>query len=177
MTEMEIELTFLAKDLPKGLASCRHVAMEDIYLPSSAAHPQLRLRRQGEKYMITKKTPVKEGDASMQTEETIVLSEAEYESLRGADGKHVSKTRYYVPYNDLTAEIDVFSGELSGLVVVDFEFTSEAEKLAFVPPAFCGPDVTQEGFIAGGLLAGRSYADIRGKLDRLGYHALSVDAL
>ena len=172
MTQTEIETTFLARALPADLASCTHVDMKDIYFPAGSDHPRLRLRRQGEKYEITKKLPVQDGDSSMQTEETIPLTAQEYEALAHGQGSSVAKTRYYVPCGAQTAEVDVFTEGLSGLVLVDFEFASEAERDAFTPPEFCGEDVTQELFIAGGKLAGKTLADIRQDLDRLDYTPL-----
>ena len=59
--------------------------------------------------------------------------------------------------------------KLDGLVVVDFEFGTEEEKLAFEMPDFCLVEVTQEEFIAGGMLAGKSYEDIKEKLEEFGY--------
>lgn len=71
--------------------------------------------------------------------------------------------------------MDVFTGELSGLVLIDFEFQSEEDKAAFTPPSCCLADVTQEDFIAGGQLAGKTYEDIRSDLARFNYSPLSIN--
>jgi hypothetical protein len=52
---------------------------------------------------------------------------------------------------------------------VDIEFEKEKDKDSFVAPDFCLKDVTQEKFIAGGMLAGKSYEDIEKNLKNLGY--------
>ena len=71
------------------------------------------------------------------------------------------------------AEVDVFRDGLQGLVVIDFEFATPAEKARFVAPAdVVLADITQEDFIAGGLLAGKSYADIEPELARFDYQRL-----
>ena len=80
MGEIELELTFLAKSLPEGLAKCRQKEIIDIYIPKSSAHPVLRIRKNGDRYEMTKKEPV-EDDASHQEEHTIVLTEEEFASL------------------------------------------------------------------------------------------------
>jgi len=67
----------------------------------------------------------------------------------------------------------VFEDGLGGLVVVDFEFESENEKESFEMPDFCLAEVTQETFIAGGVLAGKDYSDIKGELDRFDYISLT----
>lgn len=40
------------------------------------------------------------------------------------------------------------------------------------PPDFCLVDVTQETFLAGGMLCGKRYADIEAGLDRFGYRKI-----
>ena len=66
----------------------------------------------------------------------------------------------------------MFQGDPAGLVLVDFEFTNEEEKQAFIMPDFCLADVTTEEFIAGGMLCGKSYGDIEKSLFGFGYRGL-----
>ena len=66
----------------------------------------------------------------------------------------------------------MFQGDLKGLVLVDFEFESEQEKQAFEKPDFCLVEVTQEEFIAGGMLCGKTYKDIEKNLQKFGYKSL-----
>jgi CYTH domain-containing protein len=170
--EVELERTFLAKSLPPGLGRCQKKEIVDVYFPKGVVHPVLRLRKSGGNCELTKKSPVVEGDASHQLEQTIKLSGAEFLALSRLAGKEVRKVRHYYPYEGITAEIDVFGGALKGLVLVDFEFRSEAEKKAFRMPSFCLAEVTQETFLAGGMLCGKKYADIAAKLAEFGYKKL-----
>ncbi|MEK7077023.1 MAG: hypothetical protein AAB967_02220 [Patescibacteria group bacterium] len=169
---IEFERTFLAKEVPAGLGRCECKEVLDIYIPAAVEHPTLRIRKNGEKYEMTKKSPIEDGDFSRQKEHTIPLVAAEFEELSFLKGKRVRKMRYYLPYEGRVAEVDVFQDALSGLVLIDFEFASEEEKDAFVMPDFCLADVTQEKFLAGGTLAGKSYADIEDGLKRFGYSPL-----
>lgn len=166
---IELERTFLAKQLPTGIEKCKSKEIVDIYYPKSAEHPVLRLRKDGDKYELTKKEPVKEGDASHQKEQTIILTKEEFDSLSKIEGKRLEKVRYEYDYNGMTAEVDVFKGALEGLVLVDFEFSSHDKKGAFEMPDFCLADVTQEVFIAGGMLCGKKYESIKAPLEHLGY--------
>ena len=68
-----------------------------------------------------------------------------------------------------------FGGDLYGLVVVDFEFNNEAERDVFEMPYFCLVDITQEDFIAGGMIAGKTYQDIAPELDRFNYKRLDFN--
>lgn len=166
---IELEKTYLAKELPKGLEKCEYKEIVDIYLPKESGHPILRLRKNGDNYEMTKKAPVKEGDASRQIEQTIILDAEEFEALQKVPGKRVSKNRYRYPYKGMIAEIDIFTGDLSGLVIVDVEFENENDKNNFSMPEFCLKDVTQEKFLAGGMLCGKKYEEIRDDLNKLGY--------
>jgi CYTH domain-containing protein len=172
--ELELEYTFLASELPREIEGVSPKRLMDIYIPdTNTGHPRLRLRQKGTAYELTKKTPVNEGDASAQIEVTIQLDESEFAALSTVSQKRVVKDRYAVNINGFPAEVDVFRENLEGLVLIDFEFASEEERAKFIKPEVCLADVTQEDFIAGGLLAGKGYADIASDLDRFNYRALS----
>jgi len=170
---IELEKTYLAKKFPANLKSCKFKEIIDVYIPKTSEHPKLRLRKNGDKYELTKKEPVNEGDASHQKEQTIILTETEFNSLNEQlEGKRVHKIRYYYDYNGRTAEFDVFQDALKGLVVVDFEFATMEEKEDFEMPDFCLVDMTQEAFLAGGMICGKSYEDIENNLKRYKYNKI-----
>lgn len=170
---IELEKTYLAKYIPEDIASCKSKEIIDIYIPRASEHPQIRLRKNGDRFEITKKSPVKEGDASCQQEQTISLTELEFNELAKLDGKRVCKVRYFYEYNGRIAEIDVFKESLDGLVLVDFEFDNPEEKDNFPMPDFCLAEVTQEKFVAGGMLCGKSYGDIKEGLEKFEYKNLA----
>lgn len=171
---LELELTYLAARLPEEVLEAKPKRLTDFYVPGDLAiHPRLRIRQKGDRYELTKKLPAAGDDASQHHEQTLPLTAEEFDTLSQATSRAVSKDRYEVTINGRAAEVDVFRGELKGLVLIDFEFASHEEMNSFTRPDVCGADVTQEDFIAGGLLAGRTYADISGDLDRLGYKRIS----
>jgi len=166
---IELERTYLAKELPKDLKECENKEIVDIYLPKASDHPVLRLRKNGDNYEMTKKKPIKDNDSSKQLEQTIVLDKEEFEALQKVSGKRVAKRRYRYPYQGLVAEFDVFTEDLVGLIVIDVEFENEKEKDNFQMPEFCLVEVTQDKFIAGGMLCGKKYDDIKQELVKLEY--------
>jgi len=175
---IELERTYLAKYLPEDLKECESKEIIDIYIPKDIKPPKhapIRLRKKGEHYEITKKEVVDEGDFSKLKEQTILLTEPEFNELSRLEGKKVHKIRYYYPYKNRVAEIDVFQGPLKGLVVVEVEFDDEEEKNSFDMPEFCLVDVTPEDFVAGGMICGKSYEDIEEELKRHGYSKLFVE--
>lgn len=166
----EFELTYLAKGFPKGFSpETKSKEILDIYLPSTSEHSILRVRKRGDVYEITKKTPVSGTDSSHQNENTIPLTKDEFDEFATLAGKRVRKIRYYHVEGGGSYEIDVFQDALAGLVLVDIEFTSNEAKVRFVAPDWVLADVTQEKAFAGGVLCGKSYADIEQKLNEYFY--------
>jgi len=176
MTEIERELTYLAKKLPDGLADMPSKLIVDVYYPLEAAHSFLRVRQNGDKYEITKKEPIEGNDSSQQNEHTIKLTREEFLAITKNPGKRVAKRRFAYSYNGMPAEVDVFQDDLAGLVVVDFEFADRASQEAFTMPDFCLADVTQDEAIAGGVLAGKSFADVAPLLEKYNYKPLTLEA-
>lgn len=58
----------------------------------------------------------------------------------------IEKTRYLIPLdNGLTAELDIFEGDLAPLCLVEVEFKSVDDANLFIAPDWFGTDVTQSG--------------------------------
>lgn len=171
--EKELERTFLLKNIPDGLEKCKSVEIIDVFIPKSAGHPVLRIRKKGNILEITKKYPLDGKDSSEQGEYTISLTKEEFNELSEIPGKKFRKRRYFYPFLKRTAEIDIYSDDLEGLATVDFEFSSKKEKDNFKMPEFCLTDVTQEEFVAGGFLAGKKYLDIEKFLNRYNYKKIT----
>lgn len=57
-------------------------------------------------------------------------------------GSIVEKTRFFVPYGDHVWEVDVFSGDNSGLTVAEVELQSEDERFAL--PSWIGEEVSHD---------------------------------
>jgi CYTH domain-containing protein len=165
MIELELELTFLAKEIPIEIKGATPKLLQDFYIPADAEHAQLRLRNKSGKYEITKKIPVSGTDSSAQNEHTIALTQEEFDALSSCSDKIVEKDRYNVTINGYPAEVDVFKGKLEGLVLIDFEFTSYEAQSAFVMP---------DKWAAGGVLSGKSYVDIEPVLAGYNYTKLSL---
>ena len=170
--ELELELTFLAKELPKGIEAVKPTRIVDVYIPDTPEHSHLRLRQKGDKYEITKKMPIVEGNASEQIEQTILLTKDEFIVISSCSKKRVVKDRYNIEIECKMAEVDVFTEDLKGLVLMDFEFNTVHEKSVFKMPGLALSDVTQEEFIAGGMLAGKTYNNISSELKRFNYRRL-----
>ncbi len=58
------------------------------------------------------------------------------------EGRRLRKRRHLIPHGELEIELDVYEGDLDGLVVAEIEFASEEEARAFEPPGWIGEEVT-----------------------------------
>ena len=63
-------------------------------------------------------------------------------SGRHTGERRLEKTRHRVPVGDLTAEVDIFGGSLSGLCLVEVEFSAIEAATAFTAPSWFGREVT-----------------------------------
>lgn len=160
---LELEKTYLLKYIPENLFSCKFKEIIDLYIPKHIEHSKLRIRKNWDTLEMTKKIPLN-WDVSSQQEFTISLLQEEYDVLMTLDWKKIHKVRYYYDYNWLTAEFDVFQWDLKWLILVDFEFNTQEQKEQFIIPDFCLVDITEEDFIAGGVLCWKKYEDIVDKL-------------
>jgi CYTH domain-containing protein len=172
---IELEKTYLVKEIPVDLSKCKFNEMIDIYIPKDSSHPKLRIRKNGDSFSITKKELLDKNDASQQKEHTIILTEEEFNSLKKVEGKKIHKLRYYFDYKNRQCELDIFLDELKGLILADFEFDKVEEKDKFEMPEFCLVDVTQDEDIAGGVLCGKTYDQLKDYLDKYKYKRLLLN--
>lgn len=110
--------------------------------------PEIRVRqltgRRGTWWTFTLKTPQDEIGLA-RNEVNFNITQAEYRDLLAKKvGNTVNKTRYQFEENGTRIFVDVYSGNLEGLVVAEVEFASVAEAEAFVPPSWFGRDITSD---------------------------------
>ena len=99
--------------------------------------------RSNDSYYMTYK-----GAGLMVREEyNLPLTKEAYDHLvQKIDGRLIEKTRYLIPLDgDLTAELDVFEGDLAPLTLVEVEFDSVDAANEFTAPDWFGEDVTESG--------------------------------
>ena len=146
---MEIERKFTVSAVPAELSRYACKELEQGYL---CTHPVVRVRKSvknGEaSYILCYKSKLgleQKADATAQVcrEEEMPLTKEAYEKLLSkVDGRVITKKRYLIPYNTYTIELDIFAGELTGLVFAEVEFPDEEASAKFVAPAWFEKDVT-----------------------------------
>ncbi|MCR4694778.1 MAG: CYTH domain-containing protein [Pseudobutyrivibrio sp.] len=134
---MEIEKKYLIKELP-DLSKYEYVDIEQGYISTS---PVLRIRKKSDKFIFTYK-----GAGLMAREEIeSPIDEEAYNRLKKkVDGHLITKRRYLIPFDPYLIELDIFSGNMEGLVMAEVEFPSIEEANSFNPPAWFGAEVTSD---------------------------------
>ncbi|MFN8217723.1 MAG: CHAD domain-containing protein [Solirubrobacterales bacterium] len=137
----EIERKFLLARPPSWLERRESRQIEQGYL-AIAEDAEVRLRRIGGERLLT----VKRGAGETREEVEVGLEVEAFERLwELTASRRLLKRRYAVPLEDgHRAEVDVYEGELAGLIVAEVEFGSEAEADGFRPPAWLGAELTGE---------------------------------
>ncbi len=133
---MEIERKFTLKQLP-DLSKYQKKELEQGYL---CTDPVIRVRKEDDTYYMTYK-----GHGTLAREEyNLPLNKTAYESLSPkSEGIIIKKTRYLIPYDKFTIELDVFKNP-AGLVFAEVEFESVEEAEQFVLPSWFDKDVTDD---------------------------------
>lgn len=143
---LELERRFLFRAVPPGDA-VRTVGIVDRYLTGT----RLRLRAATDggatTYKLTQKVPAPDGAPGLIT--TMYLTAAEHDVVGRLPGAVLRKTRLSVP----PLGVDVFEGELAGLVLGEVEFDDAAALAAFEQPPDAVAEVTRDVRLTGGRLA------------------------
>jgi CYTH domain-containing protein len=135
----EIERKFLVKELPPEIDRYPHSEIIQGYLMITDNDVEVRVRKRAGRCTHT----VKSGTGLVRKEAQKDITEQEFfEHWPETQGKRVLKVRYDIDYEDVLIELDIYSGSLEGLIVVEVEFESEEESLRFEPPEWFGEEVT-----------------------------------
>lgn len=135
---MEIERKYLIdkENLINDIEGYPHHIIEQGYM---CTEPVVRIRKSDEEYYMTYKS---KGLMAREEYNLPLTKEAYYHLLPKCDGNIISKTRYLIPLDKYTIELDVFSGKFEGLILAEVEFNSLEEAENFTPPKWFGEDVT-----------------------------------
>jgi CYTH domain-containing protein/CHAD domain-containing protein len=142
----ERERTFLVDRLPDDLGP--GVELRQGYL-AIGNRASVRVRDAGDCTLT-----VKAGTGAERLELEWPIRRAEFDAAwPHTAGQRVVKTRHRLALDGHDVEIDVFGGELDGLVLAEVEFGSMADLEAFEPAAWFGDEVTDDGRYSNAALA------------------------
>ena len=159
------------QDLPEGLTRASpHVQITDNYITGT----RLRLRKvrdpQTNKWTVklTQKFAPDREDFSRTIITNIYLNALEAETLAVFDANEIRKNRYPFEFAGRQFSVDMFLGDLFGLVLAEVSFETDEELNNYPRPPFAIAEVTNNELFTGGKLCQISFADIRAAIKRSG---------
>jgi adenylate cyclase len=136
---IEIERKFLV-DQTKLPPLQNGIIMRQGYIQTAGLHT-VRVRIQDSQAFLTLKSS-STGQSRLEFEYPIPIDDAQEMLENLCQKPFVDKTRYLIPYEGHTWELDIFEGENKGLVVAEIELSHEEEN--FDLPEWVTQEVTTE---------------------------------
>jgi len=164
---IERERRYLLQDLPEGLNRAdHHLQITDNYLTGT----RLRIRKvrdpKTNKWVVkfTQKFAPNENDLSRTMITNLYLNATEAEILSIFEANEIRKNRYYFDFAARRYSIDMFIGDLFGLVLAETSFETDEELENFQMPPFALADVTNNEIFSGGKLSELTFADVKNEI-------------
>jgi len=168
---LERERRYLLQGLPEGLTRASpHVQITDNYITGT----RLRLRKVRDpltnKWIVkfTQKFAVNSSDLSRTLITNTYLNAQEAEILSVFEANEIRKNRYRFEFEGRKFGIDMFLGDLFGLVLAEVSFDDDEELESFPKPPFALVEVTNNELFTGGKLCELTFADVREEIVKVG---------
>lgn len=168
---VERERRYLLNDLPKTMSRMDyHLQITDNYITGT----RLRIRKVRDpntnKWIVkfTQKFAPDPADLSRTIITNIYLNAIEAETLSVFEVNEIRKNRYPFPFEGREFSIDMFLGDLFGLVLAEVSFETDEEMDGFRKPPFAIADVTNNEIFSGGKLSELTFEDIRKEVEQSG---------
>jgi CYTH domain-containing protein len=172
---VERERRYLLQDLPEGLNRAdHHLQITDNYLTGT----RLRLRKvrdpKTNKWIVkfTQKFAPDAKDLSRTIITNTYLNATEAEMLAVFEANEIRKNRYAFEFEGRQFSVDMFLGDLFGLVLAEVSFETDEELDSFAKPPWAVADVTNVEVFTGGRLSELTFEDIRNEIARGGLAAV-----
>jgi CYTH domain-containing protein len=167
---IERERRYVLRDLPAGLTRVEpHLQITDNYITGT----RLRLRKvrdpRTNKWTVklTQKFAPDPEDLSRTIITNTYLNALEAETFAVFEGNEIRKNRYPFDFDGKKFAIDMFLGDLFGLVLAEVSFESDKEMDVYPKPPFALAEVTNNDLFSGGRLSQLTFADIRQEIMRI----------
>ncbi len=168
---VERERRYLLRDLPEGLTRADpHLQITDNYITGT----RLRLRKVREprtnKWTVkfTQKFAPNPNDLSRTIITNTYLNALEAETLSVFNSNEIRKNRYPFEFDGRKFAIDMFLGDLFGLVLAEVSFETDEELDNFPTPPFALAEVTNESMFSGGKLSKLTFSEVRAAIAERG---------
>ena len=170
----EFRRLFMLQNLPEPLTrSSSHLQIFDNYIENTRL--RVRSMRSPETkewtFILQQRFSVSERLSHWKIAE-IYLSENEHKIFEPFENREIKKNervesnevrknRYFLDFDGKQISIDLYLGDLWGLILAKVEFETEKELPDFQTPSFSVLEVTGDDFFIGGNLVGKKFADVQ----------------
>lgn len=154
--QTEIERKFLVVEPTWKENVLRSFEIRQGYLSGSESGASIRARVRDDEGVLTIKEK-RDGMERIELEYKIPLEEARFMIDNFSGTRVISKTRYLVPLDGHTWEVDVFHGQNKGLILAEIELDSQGTE--FERPDWLGPEVTEHERFYNGSLAKKPFRE------------------
>lgn len=168
---IERERRYLLRDLPEGITRADpHLQITDNYITGT----RLRIRKVREprtnKWTVkfTQKFAPDPNDFSRTIITNTYLNALEAEVLSVFNTNEIRKNRYHFDLDGRRFSVDMFLGDLFGLVLAETSFETDEDLDTFAKPPFALADVTNEPLFTGGRLCELTFSEVRTAIAELG---------
>lgn len=134
----EIERKFLINNLPDDIQQFPHKDIIQWYFNDPSTGKSIRVRHIWDEYKITRKKWY--GLVREEIEVDIPREEFDQFWLQ-VENHFIEKTRYFIPYNETTIEVDVYKN-LHGFKTAEVEFKTKRDAKKFTAPEWFGEELT-----------------------------------
>ena len=168
---VERERRYLLQDLPEGLSRAdHHLQITDNYLTGT----RLRIRKvrdpKTNKWIVkfSQKFAQNPKDFSRTIITNTYLNALEAEMLAVFEANEIRKNRYAFEFDGRKFSVDMFLGDLFGLLLAEVSFETDEELDSFPKPPWALADVTNNEVFTGGRLCELTFEDIRNEVAQNG---------
>jgi CYTH domain-containing protein len=168
---IERERRYLLQDLPERLTRAdHHQQITDNYITGT----RLRIRKvrdpKTNKWVVkfTQKFAPDPKDLSRTIITNTYLNAIEAETFAIFEANEIRKNRYKFEFEGRQFSIDMFLGDLFGLILAEVSFETDEELDNFPMPPFAVADVTNNEIFTGGRLSQLTFAEIKDELIKTG---------
>lgn len=138
---IEMEKKYLVPSIPEFVVTLPYKDVLQGYITGEGDSTEVRLRKIEEEFVLT----IKIGTGILRNEFEYPITKEQFNYFwQATEGKRIQKRRYYLEKDEGTIEVDLYSGNLEGLVTAEIEFDNREMCERFEPPDWMGPEITEK---------------------------------
>lgn len=142
LNKFEIEKKFLIKKLPNDINKYPKKEIIQWYFKDKN-NKTVRIRKISMKGKTEYFQTIKKWHWLIKKEQEEKINKETFDKLwKKVSNQYLQKTRYYIPYQNKTIELDIFDWKLDWTILAEVEFSSYLQSKKFIVPDWFGPEIS-----------------------------------